>query len=79
MTLLFFWMYHSWLDHQETLFVFRIYTAFVQVNGGVLAAGTRKVVNEVEASQTSGAVLTVEFSYSPLGLHTHKQTNTQVQ
>lgn len=69
------WRRHPLLDHQEALFVFGIYAAFAEVNGSITAAGTLKVMNEVKAPQTSWAVLTVEFSYSPLSLH----TNTQVQ
>lgn len=72
-TLLFRWLCHPWLDFLETLFVFRIYAAFVEVNGSISTAGTLKVMNEVKAPQTSWAVPTVEFSYSPLSLHTNKQ------
>lgn len=45
-----------------------IHAAFVEVDGGVLAAGTRAAIGEVEAAQTSSAGLAVQFSYSPLGL-----------
>lgn len=56
------------------MLVVAIHAAFVEVDGSVLATGTLSAINEVEATQTSPAVLAVQFSYSPLGLdrnHAH--------
>lgn len=50
------------------MFVVTVHAAFVEMDGGVPAAGTLTAVNEVEAAQTSWAVLAVQFSNSPLGL-----------
>lgn len=51
----------------------RIHAALVEVNGGVSAAGTRKVMNEVKAPQTGAAVPTVEFPCGPLSLQTRAE------
>lgn len=56
------------------MFVVTIHTAFVEVDGGVPATGTLAAVNEVEAAQTSSAVLAVQFSYSPLSLGRNQST-----
>lgn len=56
------------LDDEDVVFVVAIHAAFVEVDGGVSAAGTLAAVNEVKAAQTSAAVLALQFSYSPLGL-----------
>lgn len=50
------------------VFLVLIHAAFVEVNSGVPATGTLATVNEVETTQTSSAAVTVQFSYSPLGL-----------
>lgn len=50
------------------MLVVAIHAAFVEVDGGVPATGTLTAIYEVEAAQTSSAVLAVQFSYSPLGL-----------
>lgn len=50
------------------MFVVTVHAAFVEVDGGVLPTGTLTTVDEVEAAQTSSAVLAVQFSYSPLCL-----------
>lgn len=57
-----------WLDNENMVFLVLIYAAFVEVNSAVPATGTLATVNEVETTQTSATVLTVQFSYSPLGL-----------
>ena len=56
------------LDDEDVMFVVTVHAAFVEMDGGVPAAGTLTAVNEVEAAQTSWAVLAVQFSNSPLGL-----------
>lgn len=56
------------------VFLVLIHTAFVEVDRGVPATGTFTTVNEVETAQTSTAVLTVQFSHSPLSLgRNHRQ------
>lgn len=58
------------------MFLVLVHAAFVKVNSGVPATGTLPTVNEVETTQTSPAVLTVQFSYSPLGLdRNHRHTD----
>lgn len=58
------------------MLVVTIHAAFVEVDGGVSATGTLTAVNEVEAAQTSCAVLAVQFSYGPLGLdRNHRYMN----
>lgn len=51
------------------MFVVPVHAAFVEVDGGVPPTGTLTVVDEVEAAQTSSAVLAAQFSYSPLRLN----------
>lgn len=61
---------------RKHFFVYGIYAAFVEVNGSISAAGTLKVMNEVKTPQTSWAVVTIEFSYSPLSLQTNRCTES---
>lgn len=68
-------LHHPQLGREDTLLVFRIHAAFVEVNGSISAAGTLKVMDEVKAPQTSGAVLTVEFPDGPLCLRTNNGCN----
>lgn len=50
------------------MFLVTFHPAFAEVDAGVQSAGTFVVVDEVEAAQTSSAVLALQFPDSPLGL-----------